>query len=62
MAARAQRRGCRAVELPITFRDRVLGTSKMDRRIATEAARLVLKLRSAMRDLPAGPGPATAAL
>ena len=41
MAWRAQSCGLRIVELPIVFRDRELGTSKMDGPIAFEAIRLV---------------------
>ncbi|MEY2515650.1 MAG: dolichol-phosphate mannosyltransferase [bacterium] len=42
---RAVRAGFRVVELPIVFRDRQLGTSKMTWRIAGEAALLVPQLR-----------------
>jgi len=42
---RAVRAGFRVVELPIVFRDRRLGTSKMTPRIAVEAALLVPQLR-----------------
>jgi dolichol-phosphate mannosyltransferase len=42
---RALRRGFRVVELPIVFRDRELGRSKMSWRIASEAAWLVPLLR-----------------
>ena len=42
---RAVRRGFRVVEIPITFRDRRLGRSKMSARIAIEAAWLVPRLR-----------------
>ena len=41
MAWRAQNSGLRVVEVPIIFRDRELGTSKMDGPIALEAIRLV---------------------
>jgi dolichol-phosphate mannosyltransferase len=41
MAWRAQSSGLRIVEIPIVFRDRELGTSKMDGPIAFEAIRLV---------------------
>ena len=41
--------GFRVVELPIVFRDRRLGTSKMTPRIAVEAALLVPQLRFARR-------------
>lgn len=41
MAHRAHERGGTVVELPITFRDRILGESKMNWRIALEAIRLV---------------------
>jgi dolichol-phosphate mannosyltransferase len=43
---RAVRSGYRVVEVPITFRDRRLGRSKMSWRIAGEAAWLVPRLRS----------------
>jgi dolichol-phosphate mannosyltransferase len=42
---RAVRAGYRVVEVPITFRDRQRGTSKMSWRIALEAAVLVPGLR-----------------
>jgi dolichol-phosphate mannosyltransferase len=42
---RAVRRGFRVVEIPITFRDRLHGRSKMSPRIALEAMILVPKLR-----------------
>jgi dolichol-phosphate mannosyltransferase len=42
---RAARRGFRIVELPITFRERRAGRSKMSWRIALEAAWLVPRLR-----------------
>src|SRR3954466_1022098 len=42
---RAVRRGFRVVEVPIVFRDRRLGTSKMSWRIAAEAMWLVPQLR-----------------
>ena len=41
------RQGFRVVELPIIFRDRELGRSKMSWRIAGEAALLVPQLRFA---------------
>jgi dolichol-phosphate mannosyltransferase len=44
---RAVRQGFRVVELPIVFRDRRLGRSKMSWRIAGEAALLVPQLRFA---------------
>jgi dolichol-phosphate mannosyltransferase len=44
---RAMRAGFRVVELPIVFRDRELGHSKMSWRIAGEAALLVPQLRFA---------------
>jgi dolichol-phosphate mannosyltransferase len=43
---RAARAGFRVVELPITFRDRRLGRSKMSLRIAGEAAWLLPRLRT----------------
>jgi len=42
---RSLRRGFRVVEIPIVFRDRRLGTSKMSWRIAAEAVWLVPRLR-----------------
>jgi dolichol-phosphate mannosyltransferase len=42
---RAVRRGFRVVEIPITFRERRAGASKMSWRIAVEAAWLVPQLR-----------------
>lgn len=42
---RTIRRGFRVVEVPITFRDRLRGTSKMSARIAVEAMFLVPRLR-----------------
>ncbi|MCB1247346.1 MAG: polyprenol monophosphomannose synthase [Acidimicrobiia bacterium] len=41
MAWRAEAAGLDIVEVPITFRDRAYGTSKMDRSIALEAIRLL---------------------
>jgi dolichol-phosphate mannosyltransferase len=46
---RAIRRGFRVVEVPITFRDRLRGTSKMSARIALEAMVLVPRLRKSGR-------------
>src|SRR6185437_2001186 len=37
MTYRASRAGARVAEVPITFRDRLVGTSKMSRRIIVEA-------------------------
>ncbi len=45
MTFRASRLGARVREVPITFRDRRLGQSKMSRRIIGEALIVVLKLR-----------------
>jgi dolichol-phosphate mannosyltransferase len=45
MTYRAQRRGARVREVPITFRDRRVGQSKMSRRIIAEALVVVLQLR-----------------
>jgi len=42
---RASRAGARIQEVPITFRDRRVGQSKMSRRIIAEALLVVLKLR-----------------
>jgi len=45
MTYRASRAGARIVEVPITFRDRRVGQSKMSRRIVVEALLVVLQLR-----------------
>ena len=45
MTYRATRVGARVVEVPILFRDRLAGTSKMSRRIIVEALFVVLRLR-----------------
>lgn len=45
MTDRASRAGARVVEIPITFRDRRVGQSKMSRRIVVEALLVVLQLR-----------------
>ncbi|HEY7523461.1 MAG TPA: polyprenol monophosphomannose synthase [Candidatus Limnocylindrales bacterium] len=45
MTHRATRAGARVVEVPITFRDRRVGQSKMSRRIVVEALLVVLQLR-----------------
>jgi dolichol-phosphate mannosyltransferase len=45
MTHRAQRGGARISEVPITFRDRTVGVSKMSRRIVLEALLLVVTLR-----------------
>ncbi len=42
---RASRAGARITEVPIVFVDRLLGTSKMSRRIIVEALAVVLRLR-----------------
>jgi dolichol-phosphate mannosyltransferase len=46
---RALRRGLRVAEVPIVFRQRRAGTSKMTPRIALEAAWIVPALRSSSR-------------
>jgi len=46
MTHRASRAGARIVEVPITFRDRLVGKSKMSRRIIAEALLVVLRLRA----------------
>jgi dolichol-phosphate mannosyltransferase len=51
---RALVRGFRVVEVPITFRDRVRGTSKMSWRITVEAAWLVPRLRRTAAHLRPG--------
>jgi dolichol-phosphate mannosyltransferase len=48
---RALVRGFRVVEVPIVFRDRVRGTSKMSWRITAEAAWLVPQLRRGVADV-----------
>jgi dolichol-phosphate mannosyltransferase len=45
MTQRASRAGARITEVPITFRDRRLGHSKMSRRIIAEALIVVVRLR-----------------
>jgi dolichol-phosphate mannosyltransferase len=45
MTYRASRLGARVREVPITFRDRRVGQSKMSRRIVVEALFVVLRLR-----------------
>jgi dolichol-phosphate mannosyltransferase len=45
MTYRASRAGARVREVPITFRDRRVGQSKMSRRIVVEALLVVLQLR-----------------
>jgi dolichol-phosphate mannosyltransferase len=53
---RAVRAGFRVVELPIVFRDRRLGRSKMSWKIAGEAALLVPRLRFGRRARTSGQG------
>ena len=45
MTHRASRAGARIVETPITFKDRLVGQSKMSRRIIVEALLVVVRLR-----------------
>ena len=45
MTYRASRLGARVAEVPIVFRDRQVGQSKMSRRIIVEALLVVLTLR-----------------
>ena len=45
MTQRASRAGARVSEVPITFRDRRVGRSKMSRRIIVEALVIVVRLR-----------------
>jgi dolichol-phosphate mannosyltransferase len=45
MTFRASRSGARLAEVPITFRDRRVGQSKMSRRIVVEALFVVIGLR-----------------
>jgi dolichol-phosphate mannosyltransferase len=54
-AWRAQRAALRVVEVPITFTDRTLGTSKMSKRIVAEALLRVVRWR--VRELIADRGP-----
>lgn len=51
MTYRAIQRGCRVVEVPITFTDRVAGESKFSHRIVAEAMLVVWRLRFS-RKLP----------
>jgi len=46
MTFRATRAGARVIEVPIVFRDRMLGRSKMSRRIIVEALLVVVRLRA----------------
>src|SRR5206468_7588277 len=46
MTFRADRGGARIREIPITFRDRRVGQSKMSRRIVAEALVVVVQLRA----------------
>ena len=46
MTFRASRRGARVSEVPIVFRDRRVGQSKMSRRIVVEALIVVVQLRA----------------
>ena len=46
MTHRASRAGARVAEVPITFRDRRVGRSKMSRRIIIEALLVVVRLRA----------------
>jgi dolichol-phosphate mannosyltransferase len=51
----AHRRGASIVQVPIVFRERVVGSSKMSRGIVLEALGLVVRLRwNALRDALAG--------
>jgi dolichol-phosphate mannosyltransferase len=45
MSFRAWKRGCRIVEIPITFVDRTEGQSKMSKAIVREAVWMVWRLR-----------------
>lgn len=54
-AWRAERGGLRVAEVPITFTDRTLGTSKMSKRIVIEALLRVVRWR--LRELVADRGP-----
>jgi dolichol-phosphate mannosyltransferase len=57
---RAVRGGFRVVEVPITFRDRLKGQSKMSPHIAIEAMWLVPRLRWGRQPAPSEDGPAVA--
>jgi len=57
MTYRASRAGARVKEVPITFVDRRVGTSKMSRRIVFEAFAIVLALRWEELRGAAQPGP-----
>jgi dolichol-phosphate mannosyltransferase len=66
MTFRASRSGARVAEVPITFRDRRVGQSKMSRRIVFEALVVVVQLRAEeilrqLRGSRRGPGPAVVA-
>ena len=52
MTHRALRAGLRVREVPIVFSDRTLGSSKMSRGIALEAARVVIALRRSPSPFP----------
>ncbi len=58
MTYRASRLGARVVEVPIIFRDRRIGQSKMSRRIIVEALLVVITLRwdELRRRRPSRPG------
>jgi dolichol-phosphate mannosyltransferase len=58
---RAARAGFRVVEVPIVFKDRELGQSKMSWRIAAEAMWLVPRLRFGAQPPAAAPAPDVAA-
>jgi dolichol-phosphate mannosyltransferase len=55
---RALRRGLQVVEVPIVFRERETGRSKMSARIALEAAVLIPRLRFGRRRVPRVAAPA----
>ncbi|MCI0345304.1 MAG: polyprenol monophosphomannose synthase [Chloroflexi bacterium] len=57
MTHRASRAGARVAEVPITFRDRRVGQSKMSRRIIVEALIVVLRLRLEALRRPRPPAP-----
>jgi dolichol-phosphate mannosyltransferase len=62
MTFRASRHGARIREVPITFRDRRVGQSKMSRRIVIEALVVVVQLRAEeLRSRARGNGAPTAA-
>jgi dolichol-phosphate mannosyltransferase len=60
MTYRATQAGARVLEVPITFRDRLAGKSKMSRRIIVEALVVVIQLRLSSFGKPPSPAGSTA--